>query len=50
MKYASAGTRSRYTEPMAVLGCGPIPIPKNLVEFGANAKRSKRKKPLTPVS
>jgi hypothetical protein len=50
MKYAYADIRSRYTERTAASACGSIQIPQKSIAFYASAKRSKRKKPLTPAS
>jgi hypothetical protein len=48
MKYAFAGTRSRFTEPTAARAHGRIRTPRRPTVFGASAKRSKRTKLLTP--
>jgi hypothetical protein len=50
MKFAFADTRSRYTEVTAATARVLIQTSRNPTTFCANAKHSRREKPLTPVS
>jgi len=49
-KCVCADTRSRHIEPMAALACDPVKTQKSRVAFGANARCSRRRKPLAPAT